>query len=351
MKFVRHHVFALVATLALAGACLAAPSLAIAEDSVSTAVSVSVVKDVSPSGTYALGGLQCTLPGDYLVEVEGGVMYAQNADDTLVVAMLASGADAAVPQDPAVWGEFFGQYAQAAAAESDAEIAQSWPTQLKDGAEAYAYQLEYTSDGVPVVALQTYVPMADGSFGLFQIAMAQGQALADEAAAISQSVVRTTPEARVLAVDGIVLTRAYEVGGLRIAMPASLLLDEASAAQEPNWYSVDGSFMVGVIPALVEELSTIGTESLDLIAEGIVAGLDGTLESAQVVGRVGGIVYLYTFAFSDDGAQYAGVLALVPLADNTVTGVLALAPSASDMGDVGRSVAAIFNSIEILAAE
>lgn len=349
MKLMRHHVFALVVSLALAGACLAVPALA-AADAV-PAASASVVKDVSADGTYALGGLQCTLPSDYLVEVEDGVMYARNANETLVVAMLASSADAAVPQDPAAWGAFFAQYSHSAAAESGAMLADGWPTRLEDGTEGYAYQLEYVSDGVPVTALQMYVPMADGSFGLFQIAMARDLSLTDEASAIVEGVVRATPEATALAADGIVLTKSYEVGGIRIAMPANLLLDEASAAQEPNWYSEDGSFMVGVIPALVEELSTIGTESLDLIAEGIAAGLDGMVGSAQVAERAGGTVYLYTFVFNDGGAQYAGVLCLAPLADDTVTGVLALAPSAGDVADVGRSVAAIFDSVEVLAAE
>lgn len=339
--FARRRVVASIASLLLAGACFAAPALAVAGES-GDAAPVAQAQEGLDQTTYVCGGLQCDVPGDYAVAVEAQAMRANNPEGTVMVEMRLAGADLVVSQDPAEWPASFANTAARtleeykAAGAVDAVLVDEWAAELGDGTQVYAMLFRVVLDDGAANVTQVYVPMANGSVGLFGVAALDGADAQAEADAIAASLALAPVEVEVV-----------EAGGILLELPAGLILDGESASGERDWYSADGSFMVGVIPMLVEELSVIGVESLDLIATGIAEGLDGVLHSAEVVETGGATVYQYTFAFQDGGVQFAGALALVPLADDTVTGVLALAPVGDGFDAAGEKVGAIFGSIRL----
>jgi len=343
----RHPFLAVVASVLIAGACLAAPALAepVAETGVDVAPEVA-----SDTTTYAFAGLQCAVPGDYLTKVEDGIAIMVNPQNTLSVMLVALDPAEPVPADPEEWGAYFAQYAEAAATSSDSQIVDGWPGTLEDGGQGYVYQMSSLVGEVPVMSLQMYVPMADGSFVTFQLSMVQDEALLDEAELIADSLALATPDAVELSERAASLPQVGAAGGIEIGLPADFALDPASGADEPNWYSADGRFMVGIIPALVEELSAIGVESLDLIASGIAEGLTGTLEESRVIQNGDTVVYLYLFSFMDGASSYHGALGLVPLANDTVTGVLALILDGEGSTAAAETVGEIFGSIQVVNA-
>lgn len=363
----RRFPLALLASVALAGTCLAAPGLALAgtaaEPDGQAAEAVGSLSDSADEGrdasdgatVYALGGVQVAIPDNFELVDLGYTALASNEDGSVVVSITPSDADAAVPEDDGQWASYFSTFSDASAHETSASFSGGEICELADGTRAYAVSLVAEQKGGQAALSQCYVPLEDGTFTLVQIACdASNEEAAATAEAIGSSIARATDDALVLgrsdqggdvpadqASAGVQPTQA---GGLAFDLPAGYVADESSTETEPSWLSADGNVMIGVTPNLLDEYSTVGEEGLDLLALIVAEGLGGELAGSTVLPNG---VYAYTLTFSVEGQEGIAILGMVPLADDTVTSILAMTPL-ENAANSDAEVTAVFESVRVL---
>lgn len=358
-----------LAALFAACLCFAAPGLALADaagtskntvpGSMGITGAAAAQASAAQSGTdapaadatdYALGGVQVSLPVEgFEIVTLSGVALASNEDASLVVTIVPVNADADLPVGDDELTAYFGDFAQATADELGVEVEAGNAYELLDGTASYVYLISYeTEDGVSIVSGQCYVPTGARSFTMVQITFdANNDEVAELANHISATVALATPEAVQLDKTGDVeLTQAVEAGGIAFNLPADFILDETSPSDEPTWFNEDGTVMLGVIPNLISEVSALGSDVLDLIAIGIAESLEGQIEGATVLDQNDAEVYVYVFTFASGEEEFVGALGMAILADDTVTGILALAPMES-ASEADAVVTAVFDSITL----
>ena len=331
--------------------------------------------------TLDVAGVHVTVPADLELTELDGVTVARNGSESLVVSMSLSTMDDKAAADEAHMAADFTSIAQTVANELEATLADFGATTLTGGTNAYLYELEYTQNGVARTAGLCFVPTDGTSFALVQIAvdgadqdmLTQARAVADsiefagaetagaetagtEAAATSAaadvtsevaepgatdiSAVLTTEVASVISAEESAhtahsgaatdsATNAIAVGGITFELPTDFTSCDSTSADEYSWVSSDGSVTVGVIPALIEDVSGIGTSAIGLVAEGIIEGVGGTTASHTVLTNENTDVEVYVFTFTSSSVDFAGVLGIVVLPDNSVTALLSLTPAAA----------------------
>ena len=331
--------------------------------------------------TLDVAGVHVTVPADLELTELDGVTVARNGSESLVVSMSLSTMDDEAAADEAHMTADFTSIAQTVVNELDATLADFGATTLTGGANAYLYELEYTQNDVARTAGLCFVPTDGASFALVQIAvdgadqdmLTKARAVADsiefvaaetagaetastEAAAASAaadvtsevaepgatdiSAVLTTEVASVISAEESAhtahsgaatdsATNAIAVGGITFELPTDFTSCDSTSADEYSWVSSDGSVTVGVIPALIEDVSGIGTSAIGLVAEGIIEGVGGTTASHTVLTNENTDVEVYVFTFTSSSVDFAGVLGIVVLPDNSVTALLSLTPAAA----------------------
>ncbi len=310
-------------------------------------------------GTYACGGVQITVPEDFEVADLEYMLIATNADASIVISVSPSGSDDTVPADPAEWGAFFEPFAESSATEMGGTYEDGGIYTLADGTQAQVFAIGAAeTDGTPIVLAQCYVPLADGTFTLVQVGCyADDEATVELADSISETIVLASDEAEAEAgqaadtADDAVGDDAaaadvqtVQAGGIELDLPAGYVADESSTETEPSWLSADGNVMIGVTPNLLDEYSTVGEEGLDLLALIVAEGLGGELAGSTVLPNG---VYAYTLTFSVEGQEGIAILGMVPLADDTVTSILAMTPL-ENAANSDAEVTAVFESVRVL---
>ena len=310
-------------------------------------------------GTYACGGVQITVPEDFEVADLEYMLIATNADASIVISVSPSGSDDTVPADPAEWGAFFEPFAESSATEMGGTYEDGGIYTLADGTQAQVFAIGATeTDGTPIVLAQCYVPLADGTFTLVQVGCyADDEATVELADSISETIVLASDEAEaeagqaadtadVAAADDAAATdvQTVQAGGIELDLPAGYVADESSTETEPSWLSADGNVMIGVTPNLLDEYSTVGEEGLDLLALIVAEGLGGELAGSTVLPNG---VYAYTLTFSVEGQEGIAILGMVPLADDTVKSILAMTPLENAANSDAEDTA-VFESVRVL---
>ena len=311
-------------------------------------------------GTYACGGVQITVPEDFEVADLEYMLIATNADASIVISVSPSGSDDAVPADPAEWGAFFEPFAESSATEMGGTYEDGGIYTLADGTQAQVFAIGAAeTDGTPIVLAQCYVPLADGTFTLVQVGCyADDEATVELADSISETIVLASDEAEAGQADDAAETaddaagddvaaadvQTVQAGGIELDLPAGYVADESSTETEPSWLSADGNVMIGVTPNLLDEYSTVGEEGLDLLALIVAEGLGGELAGSTVLPNG---VYAYTLTFSVEGQEGIAILGMVPLADDTVTSILAMTPL-ENAANSDAEVTAVFESVRVL---
>ena len=308
-------------------------------------------------GTYACGGVQITVPEDFEVADLEYMLIATNADASIVISVSPSGSDDTVPADPAEWGAFFEPFAESSATEMGGTYEDGGIYTLADGTQAQVFAIGAAeTDGTPIVLAQCYVPLADGTFTLVQVGCyADDEATVELADSISETIVLASDEAEagqaadtadVAAADDAAAAdvQTVQAGGIELDLPAGYVADESSTETEPSWLSADGNVMIGVTPNLLDEYSTVGEEGLDLLALIVAEGLGGELAGSTVLPNG---VYAYTLTFSVEGQEGIAILGMVPLADDTVTSILAMTPL-ENAANSDAEVTAVFESVRVL---
>lgn len=326
--------------------------------------------------TLDVAGVHVTVPADLELTELDGVTVARNGSESLVVSMSLSTMDDKAAADEAHMAADFTSIAQTVANELEATLADFGATTLTGGTNAYLYELEYTQNGVARTAGLCFVPTDGTSFALVQIAvdgadqdmLTQAREVADsivyagaetagtetagasatadvtseiaEPGATDISTVLTTEVASVISAEESAhtahsgaatdsATNAIAVGGITFELPTDFTSCDSTSADEYSWVSSDGSVTVGVIPALIEDVSGIGTSAIGLVAEGIIEGVGGTTASHTVLTNENTDVEVYVFTFTSSSVDFAGVLGIVVLPDNSVTALLSLTPAAA----------------------
>ena len=311
-------------------------------------------------GTYACGGVQITVPEDFEVADLEYMLIATNADASIVISVSPSGSDDTVPADPAEWGAFFEPFAESSATEMNGTYEDGGIYTLADGTQAQVFAIGAAeTDGTPIVLAQCYVPLADGTFTLVQVGCyADDEATVELADSISETIVLASDEAEAGQADDVAETaddaagddaaaadvQTVQAGGIELDLPAGYVADESSTETEPSWLSADGNVMIGVTPNLLDEYSTVGEEGLDLLALIVAEGLGGELAGSTVLPNG---VYAYTLTFSVEGQEGIAILGMVPLADDTVTSILAMTPL-ENAANSDAEVTAVFESVRVL---
>ena len=308
-------------------------------------------------GTYACGGVQITVPEDFEVADLEYMLIATNADASIVISVSPSGSDDTVPADPAEWGAFFEPFAESSATEMGGTYEDGGIYTLADGTQAQVFAIGAAeTDGTPIVLAQCYVPLADGTFTLVQVGCyADDEATVELADSISETIVLASDEAEAgqaadTADDAVgddaaaADVQTVQAGGIELDLPAGYVADESSTETEPSWLSADGNVMIGVTPNLLDEYSTVGEERLDLLALIVAEGLGGELAGSTVLPNG---VYAYTLTFSVEGQEGIAILGMVPLADDTVTSILAMTPL-ENAANSDAEVTAVFESVRVL---
>ncbi len=287
------------------------------------------------------------------------MLIATNADASIVISVSPSGSDDTVPADPAEWGAFFEPFAESSATEMGGTYEDGGIYTLADGTQAQVFAIGAAeTDGTPIVLAQCYVPLADGTFTLVQVGCyADDEATVELADSISETIVLASDEAEAEAgqaadtADDAVGDDAaaadvqtVQAGGIELDLPAGYVADESSTETEPSWLSADGNVMIGVTPNLLDEYSTVGEEGLDLLALIVAEGLGGELAGSTVLPNG---VYAYTLTFSVEGQEGIAILGMVPLADDTVTSILAMTPL-ENAANSDAEVTAVFESVRVL---
>lgn len=311
-------------------------------------------------GTYACGGVQITVPEDFEVADLEYMLIATNADASIVISVSPSGSDDTVPADPAEWGAFFEPFAESSATEMGGTYEDGGIYTLADGTQAQVFAIGAAeTDGTPIVLAQCYVPLADGTFTLVQVGCyADDEATVELADGISETIVLASDKAEAGQDDDAAETaddaagddaaaadvQTVQAGGIELDLPAGYVADESSTETEPSWLSADGNVMIGVTPNLLDEYSTVGEEGLDLLALIVAEGLGGELAGSTVLPNG---VYAYTLTFSVEGQEGIAILGMVPLADDTVTSILAMTPL-ENAANSDAEVTAVFESVRVL---
>lgn len=332
--------------------------------------------------TLNVAGVRVTVPADLELAELGGVVVARDGAECLVVSVSLSTmtGDAA---DEARMKANFASIAQTVAGELGAALADFGATALTGGTDAYLYELEYTQDGAARTAGLCFVPTGGTSFALVQIAvdgsdqdmLAKARAVADSiefvgaeaagatsSAADSADAASTAPAAPMDEVASVISAEesahathadaaasaasteatgttgtteatgaktTVTVGGITFELPADFTNCSSSSSDECSWVSPDGSVTIGAIPSLIEDVSGIGTSAIGLVAEGIIEGVGGTTASHTVLTNGNTDVEVYVFTFTSSSVDFAGVLGIVVLPDNSVTALLSLTPAAA----------------------
>ena len=326
--------------------------------------------------TLDVAGVHVTVPANLELTELDGVTVARNGSESLVVSVSLSTMDNEAAADEAHMAADFTSIAQTVANELEATLADFGATTLTGGTNAYLYELEYTQNGVARTAGLCFVPTDGTSFALVQIAvdgadqdmLTQAREVADsivyagaetagtetagasatadvtseiaEPGATDISTVLTTEVASVISAEESAhtahsgaatdsATNAIAVGGITFELPTDFTSCDSTSADEYSWVSSDGSVTVGVIPALIEDVSGIGTSAIGLVAEGIIEGVGGTTASHTVLTNENTDVEVYVFTFTSSSVDFAGVLGIVVLPDNSVTALLSLTPAAA----------------------
>lgn len=321
---------------------------------------------------YAFAGVEAAIPDNLDVANLGSMALASNGDASLVVSLIGPSSTSDAPVDEDGWQAYFTPFAQAsldeiASSGQPASLSDGGVVSLRDGALAYLLEVSFTaSDGTPMRAAQYYVPLGDGTFTMAQVASdASDESASKQARAVAASVQLQTEDAVELSgpsgqAEGSLLSQTVEEGGVSFGLPDGFVASgrhdgqasggvadagvSASGSGTPSWHSPDGTLVIGVLPRLIENLSAIGSDSFDVIAEGVAQSLSGKLEARASL-ESGTAVYVFTF--SSDGEEFIGTLALVPLDDDSVTGLLALTPLSS-AAENDAAVAAVFRSVRAL---
>lgn len=352
---VRRLVLPLVASVAVAGTCLAAPGLALADGEAAFANQQTqeelAAEAASVEGTaYSFGGIQFTVPDDFETIALGSTALASNADGSIMLSVSIADMGEPVPDDSAEWGAYFQPFAEETAENSSAELGDLGLYQLVDGTVGYVYAIMGDQGGIPVILTQVYVPFEDGTFALVQVACEMSDDdllnLADD---ISATIMLATDEAQPLDQEEVAEptdVQQVEAAGIAFDLPAGYTADPDSTEEEPLWASPDQTVMVSVIPELATGYSTMGDSMLALAEYAIVEGLDGTVESQTVLSNDGTDVDVYVFSYEQEGMDLMGILGMVVLPDDSVTGMIAMTPLAF-AADNDAEVTAIFESIRI----
>lgn len=371
--------FALLVSLSVAGTCLAAPALALADDAASRTgafgllaasadaaraeeaadpaaapaeaepavpaeadeTAVAADEATADEGATVFGGVQIAIPEDYIVTQAGGMLLAGSEDGTVINLISAGtvGADAMEGIDDLE--AFFGPMAEEAAAGAAGTLSDQGVVTLADGTEVYACTIDVVSDGAQVVMHQFYVPLANGGLTLAQFAY---EAEADEAAVDRLADIANT---LVLAPasDGSLVD--FEGAGIALKVADVLVLDGATVDTEPTWYSADGTMMFGLIPQLMDSASALTDADYDMLYTEIASSLGGEPWETTTVAADGVDVKLGGFSFEEDGDLYVGILGLVVAADDTLTGIMAMMPA--DQVDLyGSMLDTMYESISVL---
>lgn len=334
-----------------ANAMPAATSAAGADATPSAPAAADAAPETSEA-TYALGGLQFTVPAGFRVVALGDLALAANADGTLVVSAasvpaVADADDASLlAADPEA---FFWAVAQDAAGQLDAEPVALGAYELADGTVSYFYGTVSTVDGDEVLTTSCFVPLNDG-FTLVQITVdTSDEDLVEQADQISASIVLTTDDAAPLdRQPDVELAQQVEVGGVTLGLPADFATNDATESATPSWSNADGTVAFTVLPSLVNDVAAIGEESLGSIAEGVVQQLGGQTLGTAFLDNDGTGVRVCLFSFEDSGSGYMGILGATVVADGSATGFLAVAP-ASCPEKTADAVATVFASIRMVS--
>lgn len=348
-----------LAAAVLVGACLAVPgpALAVSADRQETESGIAATDSVDgtapqESAVYSFGGAQVAVPGDFHIVDLGFAMLAGDADGSVVVSIAPSDADVPVPEDPSQWKAYFSAGAGTANVAMEVPSSEGKVIELADGAQAYAVSFAAEQGGSQISLSRIFIPLDDGTYTLVQVAWDAQSGDADtRAQSIAASVARATegaqpldrlPQSASASADG----QTTEAGGITFTLPADYTADEGSPTDDPTWHSADNTVMVGVLPNLIAGYSSLDKGVFDMIATGIANDLGGTVGGSTALSNDGTGVDAYVFTFSSEGVGFVGVLGMVVLPDDTVTGVLALSPMDGAAGN-DRDVAALFGSIRL----
>lgn len=348
---------AYLAATVLVGACLVTPGPALATSAVSQETEDVAVSSTPVDGTasqesavYSFGGVQVAVPDGFHIVDLGFAMLAGSADGSVVVSIAPSDADASVPEDSSQWETYFS--AGTASVGMEVPSFEGEVLDLSDGTQAYAVSLAAEQGGSQISISCIFVPLDDGTYTLVQVAWDAQDGDADAMArSIAASVVRATGDARSLdpSAQGISTpadSQTVESGGIAFTLPSDYAADEGSSTDDPTWHSADNTVMVGILPNLIAGYTGLGKNVFDMIAVGIAKDLGGTVGGNATLSNDGTDVDAYVFTFSSEGVGFVGVLGMVVLPDDTVTGVLALSPMDGAAGN-DRDVAALFDSIRL----
>ena len=333
----------------LAGTCLLTPALALgapasaAADSAKTA-SASALADATAQH-IAFGGIELAVPADWLQVQLGFDMLVTSSPDGLLSASVIPAESTDVPAaDSADFATYFGAAAKAAAASVGGELKGSDAVELADGTTAWACVIDATKAQDASMLYVLYVPTDGGVTCLMISADASAKDGEDVADAIAQSAVVSTATS-VASTPAAKLGETGEGGGVTLSLPEGLVAEDDDP-DNPSWVNADGTFMVGIIPDMTEGAGALTDEEVDECAQLAVSMMGGSLLGSMKVQADGVTVPLFAFTFTTDDEVLLGAVGLVPVADGSVTAVMAVCTGA-DAGTYGAAMDQMFASIAL----
>lgn len=317
----------------LAGTCLFAPGLALAASASASAApdapsaSVSALKDAQG---VTLGKVGMDVPGDWSVVELGDVMVVASSPDGLMTASLVSVADEKAPAPGSAELEaYLADAAQRCADGLAGELKGAASVELADGAEGYACVIDATQAETGSMVYLVYVPEKAGVLTTVMICAApevtDGEDVAD---AIAQTVSASVKQPAAKAASGardasVALDVTGEGGGITLGLPDGMLAEDGDP-EMPSWVSEDGCFMVGVIPDVTEGEGTFTAEEMDMCAQLVAGMFGGEVLGSTTTGAKDATVMLYAYAFAQDDEVFMGAIGFVPVADGSLTAIMAI---------------------------
>lgn len=331
----------------LAGTCLLAPALAQAAPASAAADSAKAAsaKVDATAQSVAFGGIELAVPADWVqVQLGFDMLVTASPDGLMSASVIPAEADDVPAADSADFKTYFGEAAEAAADSVGGTLKGSDAVELTDGTKAWACVIDATQTSDASMLYVVYVPTKTGVTCLMISADASAKNGEDVADAIAQSAVTSTATA-VAPAPAARLGETGAGGGITLSLPEGLVAEDDDP-DAPSWINADGTFMVGIIPDMTEGAGTLTDEEVDACAQLAASMMGGSLLGSMKVEAEGVTVSLFAFTFVADGEVLLGAVGLVPVADGSVTAVMAVCTGA-DAEAYGADMDQMFASIAL----
>ena len=343
---------ALLASLAVAGSCLAAPALA-ATDAVSADENLQPTsfsslfgskKAETPAGLLRFGGVEVLMPSDSFNMPLSSNMTMTFSEVTGLVGTIVAHQER--PDAPDTQAYFDGIMEYFASNNADMLVDQLYTTELDD-VTVYAYACDLSQSYDPTVGYMVFVDYGtEYTFVQLMLPAAADQfafdslngALDSIAVCTETPVIEEIPE----------LGQAVEVGGLMIRLPADMqgVADEDGSIM---WTKEDADLIFGAIPNVTPDVAACTKADFDMAANSLAFELGGSVLGSQVLrpASSGDPAYLYAISYEDSGQLILGGLGFFGVSDGSATAVMGFC-SLDDADALSGVFEAVFGNITLL---